>query len=81
VPAWFRGRVSTYLSVFRDKEDPDADGAYLTFDEDKKGTLEPGKLADFIVLSTNLLQCPENEIKDTQVLKTYMNGKLVFSRL
>lgn len=48
--------------------------------EDKLGSLEPGKLADFIVLDTDLLTCPEDKIAATQVLRTYVGGRLVFSR-
>ncbi len=54
--------------------------AYLLFFDDQIGSLEPGKLADLVVLNTDLLTCPEDEIKKAQVLKTYLNGKLVFSR-
>jgi predicted amidohydrolase YtcJ len=54
--------------------------AYLLFNEDKLGSLEPGKLADFIVVDTDLLTCPKEKIVATQVLKTYVNGRLVFER-
>lgn len=52
--------------------------ARLLFKEDRTGSLEPGKLADFAVLDTDLLTCPEDEIAATQVLRTYVGGKLVF---
>ncbi len=48
--------------------------------EDKLGSLEPGKLADLVVLDTDLLTCPEDRIAATQVLRTYVDGKLVYSR-
>jgi predicted amidohydrolase YtcJ len=48
--------------------------------EDKLGSLEPGKLADLIVLDTDLLTCPEEKIASTQVLRTYVGGKLVYKR-
>jgi predicted amidohydrolase YtcJ len=54
--------------------------AYLLFKEDKIGSLESGKLADFIVLDTDLLTCPEARIAATQVLRTYVGGKLVYQR-
>jgi predicted amidohydrolase YtcJ len=46
--------------------------------EDKLGSLEPGKLADLIVLDTDLLTCPEKQIASAQVLRTYVGGKLVY---
>lgn len=54
--------------------------AWLLFCEDRLGSLVPGKLADFIVLDTDLLTCPGDSISHTQVLKTYIDGKLIFSR-
>jgi len=52
--------------------------AYLTFDEDIKGSLEPGKLADFVILSGDILTVPEAKIKDLQALATFVDGKLVY---
>jgi len=54
-----------------------ANGAYLTFDEDKKGTLEPGKFADLSVLSADPLTVDETKIADTQSLMTMTGGKIV----
>jgi len=44
--------------------------------DDKLGSLEPGKLADLIVLDTDLLTCPEERLAATQVLRTYVGGRL-----
>ena len=52
-------------------------GAYLTFDEDKKGSLEPGKLADLAVLSADPLTVPESAIRDITADMTMVGGKIV----
>jgi predicted amidohydrolase YtcJ len=44
------------------------------------GSLEKDKLADFIVIDTDLLSCPADAIRETKVLRTYLNGKLVYKR-
>ena len=55
-------------------------GAYLTFEEDKKGSIEEGKLADMAVLSTDLLTCPEENIKDIVSDTTIVGGEVVYER-
>lgn len=52
-------------------------GAYYVLREDRLGSLEPGKLADFVVLDRNLLGIERDEIPDTQVLMTVIGGKTV----
>jgi len=54
--------------------------AYILRQEDQIGSLEKGKLADFIVLDKDILTCPEDAIRNIEVLKTYLNGRLVFQR-
>lgn len=53
--------------------------ALQTFEEGFKGTLEPGKFADLIVTSSDILACPEEEIKETQVILTMVGGEIVYS--
>ena len=55
-------------------------GAYLNFEEDITGSIEPGKFADMIVLSDDILSVTDEQIMDIQVLGTYVDGKLVYSR-
>jgi len=54
--------------------------AYAAFMEDRVGSLETGKKADFIVLDRDPLQVPEEEIPQVVVLQTWVDGKRVFSR-
>ncbi len=54
--------------------------AFLTFEEARKGSLEPGKLADFIVLDRDILSCPVEEVKDIKVEATYLGGARVYVR-
>jgi predicted amidohydrolase YtcJ len=54
-----------------------ANGAYLTFDEDKKGALEPGKFADLVVLSADPLTVDEAKLADTTSLMTMIGGRVV----
>ena len=54
-----------------------ANGAYLTFDEAKKGSLEPGKFADLTVLSADPLTVAEDKLADTTAQMTMVGGKIV----
>jgi len=54
--------------------------AYLTFEEKEKGSIEVGKLADFIILDRDLLKCPMDEIRSTEVLEAYLGGERVYER-
>jgi predicted amidohydrolase YtcJ len=54
--------------------------AYAGFEEDIKGSLEPGKWADLVVLSNNLMTCPEDSIPLTKTLMTVVGGEIKFEQ-
>ena len=54
--------------------------AKALFQDKYVGSLEQGKLADFIILDTDLLTCPADDIRNTKVISTYMDGQRVFGR-
>jgi hypothetical protein len=56
------------------------DAAYAAFQDDKLGTLEIGKRADFIFIDRDIFMRPASDIRDTQVLETWINGQQVFSK-
>jgi predicted amidohydrolase YtcJ len=53
-------------------------GAWMTFDEKIKGSIEPGKLADLVVISKDYLRCPVDDIKDIEALLTVVGGQVVY---
>ncbi len=54
--------------------------AYAAFEEETKGTLKVGKLADIVVLSQNILIVPEENIPDTEVVYTIVGGKVLYQK-
>lgn len=55
-------------------------GAYASFDEKIKGSLEPGKLADFVIIDQDLTKIKPEQIRDAQILQTFVGGKSVFKK-
>jgi predicted amidohydrolase YtcJ len=53
------------------------DGARLSFEEDRKGSIEKGKYADFVVIREDYLSMPEDDIRDIQPIMTIVGGKVV----
>ena len=54
--------------------------AYASFQEDIKGSITTGKLADIVVLSQDILRIPPEDIENTEILYTIVNGKVVFEK-
>jgi predicted amidohydrolase YtcJ len=56
------------------------DAAFSSFEEDLKGSVEPGKLADITILDKDLSKIPPEEIKDASVYTTIVGGKTLYFR-
>ena len=52
--------------------------AYLVFQENNLGSIQPGKLADLVVLDRDYLTVPEDQIKDIKPVMTMVGGRIVF---
>jgi predicted amidohydrolase YtcJ len=52
--------------------------AISNFEEEKRGSLEPGKQADIVILNRNLLDVPEEQFKNIEVQYTFVDGKQVY---
>jgi predicted amidohydrolase YtcJ len=74
---FFPAQVKTRLEALRSYT---WDNAYAVFEDQRLGSLSPGKLADMVVFSGNLLTIPDDQILRTRVLYTIVGGKLVYQR-
>src|SRR5262249_14197603 len=79
---WFDGQLNPEEAFSREQALSlyTVNNAYLMFMENDIGSLESNKLADLILVDRDVLTCPVDDIKDTKVLRTYVGGKLVYSR-
>ena len=55
-------------------------GAYFNFEENEKGSIEKGKSADFIIIDQNIMEIEAARIPNTKVLKTFVDGELVYQK-
>ena len=54
-------------------------GAYANFEENEKGTIEVGKVADFVILDRDIVLEKESNILKTRIVATLLNGNIVYS--
>ena len=57
------------------------DAAYAAYQEADLGSLAPGKLADLVVLSQNIMEVPAQQLLDTEVVATFVGGAQVYGDL
>ncbi len=81
-PRWLEQRLQPEERITREQvlRLYTMNNAYLTFEEKEKGSLEAGKLADFIVIDRDILTCPLDEVGEILVERTWLGGKLVYAR-
>jgi len=75
---WFPEQRLTRIEALRGMT---IEPAYASFTEDKLGSLVPGKLADFVVLSQDIMEVPAKNILETTVLATALDGKVVYGEI
>lgn len=56
-------------------------GAYASFEEEIKGSIEVGKLADLVILNDSILSCENDKIKDLEVITTIIDGEIVYEKI
>jgi hypothetical protein len=56
-------------------------GAFANFEEKEKGSIEPGKYADFIILDTDIMKTDINEVPNTKLVYTFVNGEMVYQQI
>ena len=81
-PRWMDGALHAEQNISREQAIQlyTINNAYLMFQEKEKGSLEAGKLADFVILDRDILTCPLDQVKNIQVEETYLGGKRVYKR-
>jgi predicted amidohydrolase YtcJ len=81
-PRWMEGPLHPEQALTREEviRFYTVNNAYLTFEEKEKGSLEAGKLADFIVLAKDILTVPLDDIRSMEVEQTWLGGKEVYRR-
>ena len=75
---WFPDQKLTLAEAIRGFT---SDAAYAAFEEDSRGTIEPGKLADFTIVEGDLFLMPSSELFKAKVKYTVVGGKVVYSAL
>jgi predicted amidohydrolase YtcJ len=81
-PRWMEGPFHPEQAITREQAIRlyTINNAWVTFQEKEKGSLEKGKLADFIVIDRDILTCPVDEIRSIEVERTYLGGSPVYTR-
>ena len=74
---WFPAQILTVPEAI---EAYTMGSAWAAYEDEDKGSITPGKLADFAVLSRDITSIPHAEIKDVEVVMTFLGGKIVFDQ-